>query len=110
MDSPTPTDEDLYKNEVPVIVKQPERDPRRALLCVQLRLSQLRGRVARVLRLQLSDEKDAELLHLLDISEDDFHALKAEQSLLVDFETFPSKLVELLAQCVAAAAHETPRF
>jgi len=49
-------------------------------------------------------------LYTLDISEDEFHLLKTEQSLLVDFQTFPSKLVELLRQCQAAAAEEHPRF
>ena len=32
------------------------------------------------------------------------------QSLLVDFATFPGKLVELLRQCQACAAEEQPRF
>lgn len=55
-------------------------------------------------------QADAYLLYTLDISEDEFHTLKTEQSLLVDFQTFPSKLVELLRQCQAAAADEHPRF
>ena len=36
--------------------------------------------------------------------------LKAEQSILVDFPTFPSKCIELLRQCQAAAGEEHPRF
>jgi spindle assembly abnormal protein 6 len=58
----------------------------------------------------LAPQADAYLLYTLDISEDEFHSLKTEQSLLVDFQTFPSKLVELLRQCQAAAADEHPRF
>ena len=42
----------------------------------------------------MTDESDAYLLYTLDISEDDFHLLKTEQSILVDFPTFPSKFVE----------------
>ena len=34
-------------------------------------------------QLQLTDESDSFLLYTLDISEDEFHALKAEQSILV---------------------------
>lgn len=55
-------------------------------------------------------QADAYLLYTLDISEDEFHSLKTEQSLLVDFQTFPSKLVELLRQCQASASDEHPRF
>ena len=60
--------------------------------------------------MQLTDESDSFLLYTLDISEDEFHALKAEQSILVDFPTFPLKLVELLRHCQAAHAEENPRF
>ena len=62
----------------------------------------------RVLHVQLTDETDALMLYNPEISEDDFHTLKTEQSILVDFPTFPSKFIELLRQCQSAAAEEQP--
>ncbi len=50
------------------------------------------------------------------MSETEFHLLKKEQSLLVDFSTFPANLVELLDSCIDATSSQqthdmhTPRF
>ena len=90
--------------------------------------------------MQVTSEADPFVLHTLEVSEDDFQALKAsrpaprrapqaaappsrprsaltpptrpplapttqaEQCILVDFSTFPAKIVELLQACAAAAA------
>lgn len=47
-----------------------------------------------------NEQKDPYFLYTLDVNEADFHALKKEQSLLVDFAAFPSKFIELLEQCL----------
>jgi spindle assembly abnormal protein 6 len=58
----------------------------------------------------LSNEVDACFLHTLDVGEDDFAGLKAQQGILVDFGGFPNKLIALLDRCAAAAAeHQPPR-
>ena len=49
-------------------------------------------------------------MYRLDVSETEFHGLKKEQSLLVDFTTFPSKFVQYLAQCLACEKDENPKF
>lgn len=54
----------------------------------------------RVIHFELTDESDPYFLYLLELSEQDFPLLKREQSILVDFAAFPSKLIELLEQCL----------
>ena len=39
-------------------------------------------------------------LYTLNLNETEFLTLKTEQSLLVDFQCFPSKLMELLELCI----------
>ena len=57
----------------------------------------------KVLQISLTDETDPFFLFQLEIGEDDFHRLKSEQNLLVDFAEFPFKFVELLEECIAAS-------
>ena len=101
--------EHIYTGEVPAVLQHPEREDRTTSLTVAITYT-VGARNQRVLHVQVTDESDAYLLYTLNISEDDFHALKTEQSILVDFATFPSKLVELLRQCQAAAEEEHPKF
>ena len=57
----------------------------------------------RTLDVRLTDDSDPYFLHHLSIGEEDFHILRSEQSLLVDFEQFPVKFVELLDECVKSS-------
>ena len=57
----------------------------------------------------MTDEVDAYFLYSLQVSEDDFHILKSEQNLLVDFHEFPVKVIELLDQCIACKYDTHPR-
>lgn len=108
--APPPTDP-IYSGEVPVVLKHPEREDRHTSLTCEMVYGTTQPRNQKVLQIQLTDESDSYLLYTLDISEDDFHSIKTEQSILVDFPTFPSKIVELLRQCQAAAVSEDhPRF
>ena len=102
--------ENIYHGNVPVVLKHPDREDRSSTLTVQMSYTVGQPRNQKVLHIQLTDEADAFLLYTLDISEDDFHALKTEQSILVDFPTFPSKFVELLKHCQSAAGEDHPRF
>ncbi len=106
---PTPA-EPIYFGHVPVVIKHPDREDRLTTLTVAMSYGVGQPRNQRILHVQLTDESDSFLLYNLDISEDEFHALKTEQSILVDFPTFPSKYIELLRQCQAAASEEHPRF
>jgi spindle assembly abnormal protein 6 len=61
------------------------------------------------LEVQLTDDSDLYFLYQLDIGEDDFHHLKTDQNLLVDFAQFPKKFIELLEECVQNKDKETPK-
>lgn len=109
-EQPLEKDSEVYSGTVPVVLKQPDREDKATTLSVVLTHTVGQPRNQRVLRVQLTDESDPYLLYTLNISEDDFHVLKNEQSILVDFSTFPSKLIELLRHCQTAASDEHPRF
>ncbi len=66
-------------------------------------------RARQVLRIELSSEEDAQFLHTLEVGEEEFQGLKAEQGILVDFGSFPGKVVSLLQKCAAERAAQPPR-
>lgn len=49
--------------------------------------------------IDLTDESDPLFLYQMACTEQDFHQLKQEQQLQVDFQAFPNNLVELLNYC-----------
>lgn len=53
-------------------------------------------------RVEITDDDGADpyFLYLWSVSEDEFHELKQQQRLLVDFLTFPTNLIELLQCCL----------
>merc|ERR1712129_557631 len=53
---------------------------------------------------------DPYFLYTLCVSERDFHRLKSDQTLLVDFAVFPQSLVMLLRQCLQCKNEEHPKF
>ncbi len=46
--------------------------------------------------LNITDNSDPLFLYLMEISETEFHSIKQEQSLLIEFQQFPSKFYEML--------------
>lgn len=52
-----------------------------------------------LLHMEITSERDSFFLYTLQVSEDEFHDLKNDQSLLVDFASFPAKFVDLLRLC-----------
>ncbi|CAG0903410.1 unnamed protein product [Darwinula stevensoni] len=56
-----------------------------------------------------ADEEPCLFLNLK-IQEDDFQALKSQQGLLVDFQTFPQRFLDLLDLCSRDGENEHPRF
>ena len=64
----------------------------------------------RVLHLELADAADPYFLYALDVGEGDFHELRREHALLVDFLSFPTHFVDLLGKCEGSSlgAAEAP--
>merc|ERR1719295_966796 len=63
-----------------------------------------------ILSITLTYESDPFFLYRLSVSENDFHQLKSDQTLLVDFAVFPKSLVMLLRQCLQCKNQEHPKF
>ena len=57
------------------------------------------GQSQRLLHIELTNEDDYGFLYTLQIGEDDYPALKKEQSLRVDFGDFASQFIELVKNC-----------
>lgn len=95
----------IFSDVVSVHVKPSGRDEFVAALTVRLRPDNAQH--PRNMLLELTDESDLFFYHSLLLGEGDFHALKSEQRLLVDFQSFPSQLVDLLRRCMES--HSAPQ-
>jgi len=94
--------------EVPVRIKSQDREERAAILNISISMTQVGGTHHQTLNIEVTDEADPFFLFALQCGESEFHTLKQEQAILVDFLTFPHKLVELLEMC--ARKDEAPKF
>lgn len=54
-----------------------------------------------LLHIEVTDPKDSFFLLAMAVSGDEYLEIKRDQSLLVDFNVFPSMLIDLLEQCRA---------
>lgn len=101
----------LYWKDVPVLVRQQDREDQTETLTFRI-LSGVtkQNHNLRVLRIHVSSEDDPYFLHTLEVTEDEFQSLKAEQGILVDFASFPGKIISLLERCIASQAADMPRF
>ena len=75
-----------------------DREPATTSLRVAIERRAVAERAAPVLDVRVTDESDPLFFYSMELTEEDFHVLKAQQGLLVDFATFPSKIVQLLSQ------------
>mmetsp|Transcript_70785 Transcript_70785/g.124902 ORF Transcript_70785/g.124902 Transcript_70785/m.124902 type:complete len:621 (+) Transcript_70785:80-1942(+) len=87
----------IFAEVVSVTVKPFGRDDYVAQLTIRLRPDNPAH--PRSLLLELTDENDLLFYHSLVLGESDFHALRSEQRLLVDFQSFPEQLADLLRRC-----------
>ncbi|TDH71559.1 hypothetical protein CCR75_006471 [Bremia lactucae] len=96
----------LFDRRFHVLVQYPDRDEKLQQLTIRLltgaRQNNDKNQRERVIRVEITDDDgiDPFFLYLWSVSEEEFHELKAQQRLLVDFATFPANLIELLQCCV----------
>lgn len=88
-----------YENQVWVRIKSPDREEWRSILTIKIEMRSAGAHSEQALIVELTDEKDPLFLFSMECGESDFYNLKAEQNLLVDFQQFPGKFIELLEQC-----------
>lgn len=95
--------------EVPVKVRTSEFEEKTAWLRLGIALAQVPGTHHYSLQIVLTEESDPFFLFSFECDEGVFHSLKQEQAILVDFVTFPHKIIELLEMC-CRRTEEGPRF
>ena len=90
--------------EVPAIIRSSTREERHAVLQLSIGMSIANSHTK--LSIEVTDETDPFFYYQLECDETEFHRLKQEQSIIVDFQQFPGKFVELLD----LAYKESPTF
>ncbi|EQC29981.1 hypothetical protein SDRG_12260 [Saprolegnia diclina VS20] len=95
----------LFDGKVRVLVQTPDRDERVALLTIRLLAGQRTlnsNQKERVLRIEITDDEELEsfFLYVWSVSEEEFHDLKHQQRLLVDFPKFATNFMDLLTCCL----------
>ncbi|CAK4716316.1 unnamed protein product [Aphanomyces euteiches] len=96
----------LFDGKVRVLVQQPDRDDRHTLLTIRMLNGQRTlnsNQKERVLRIEVTDDDELEtfFLYVWSVSEEEFHDLKHQQRLLVDFPKFATNFMDLLTCCLA---------
>eukprot|EP00833_Pecoramyces_ruminatium_P013331 jgi/Orpsp1_1/1187363/evm.model.d7180000057184.1 len=114
----------IYYKKVPLIIKQTtilnsnsnkivnidDQEKRNTGIYFQLSYSERNNGRIKVLNIQITDPEDPFFLYTLEIGEDDFHVLKNEQNLLVDFQQFPISFTQLLDECINSKFDDNPKF
>ncbi|OQR84215.1 spindle assembly protein [Achlya hypogyna] len=95
----------LFDGKVRVLVQTPDRDEKHAFLTIRLLSGQRTlnsNQKERVLRIEITDDDELEsfFLYVWSVSEEEFHDLKHQQRLLVDFPKFASNFMDLLTCCL----------
>ncbi len=64
-----------------------------------------------VLRIELTDETNKVMVVSMTVSENQFHTLKTEEGIRVDFSEFPGEFIELMKACQETTGSQTyPRY
>ncbi|KAJ3304287.1 Spindle assembly abnormal protein 6 [Kappamyces sp. JEL0829] len=109
-DPSQPSQHQVYSKPVALAIKSIQA-PEKTVLPVTVTIRLLGGGLkSSSLDLELTQEQDPLFLYCLSVGEEEFHQLKTEQTLLVDFGAFPGKLVELLELCIANQGSEYPKY
>ncbi|GAX76067.1 hypothetical protein CEUSTIGMA_g3510.t1 [Chlamydomonas eustigma] len=101
----------LFWKPVPVSLRQADREDLSDELTFRILTGHARNNHnLRILRIHISSDSDLFFLHSLEVSEEDFQSLKNEQGILVDFASFPGKIITLLDKCISPQPSDTTRF
>ncbi|CAI5731533.1 unnamed protein product [Hyaloperonospora brassicae] len=96
----------LFDQRFHVLVQYPNRDEKLLPLTIRLltgvRQNHTKNQKEHVMRVEITDDDGVDpcFLYFWRVSEEEFHELKTQQRLLVDFATFPANLIELLQCCL----------
>ena len=93
----------LFDGTVPVTLRTDHHDERTASLTLRV-LKGNHSKNGHSLHFEITNDDDLFFLYTLDVSEDGFHRLKHDQSLLVEFAEFPTNMISLLNACNETSA------
>ncbi|CAG5133072.1 unnamed protein product [Candidula unifasciata] len=102
--------ETVFSKQVPIIMKAPDREERKVFVHLHILMQSLKRDSTKDLIVKLTDDEDLLFLYTLRLAENDFHSLKMQQGLLVDFTAFPQKFVDLLEMCIRENSKDNPKF
>ncbi len=98
---PEPQREEQPKETVvPVRIKCDLKDDWMKDLTISLKINKI-SQTRQLIDIQITDETDPQVLYAVEIGEQEFHTLKQEQSLLIEFQQFPQKFFEMLDYCIS---------
>ncbi|CAK91540.1 unnamed protein product (macronuclear) [Paramecium tetraurelia] len=106
----TTVSKELFTLQIPVKVKQLTDDWNTQLILKMIMQQSQQQAHGQILRIELTDDNNLQFLQILDLTESEFLVLKNEQSLHVDFATFPMKLADLLQLCINSQRDEKVNF
>jgi spindle assembly abnormal protein 6 len=87
--------------DVPVAIRSTTQAEKRSIL--RLTISMMVSSSGSKLAIELTDENDPQVYYIFECGEAEFHALKNEQQIIVDFQKFPSSILDLLELCCKEA-------
>lgn len=90
----------LLQIQLSTLVVYPDRPTTTRVLNYAIRLITPLNSTSSTVEIEVTDDKDSFFLCILRISEAEYAAVKAENSLLVDFTAFPDRLVDRFQMCL----------
>jgi len=101
----------LFWELVPVRTKLAGQDDRIRELTVRILFwDNSARRIPKTLGMIMTSEDNHFFLYTLEVSEEDFAALRQDQGILVDFASFPNEMIPLLQCCIASKAESNPKY
>ncbi|KAK6990421.1 spindle assembly abnormal protein 6 [Biomphalaria glabrata] len=102
--------DDIFSKRIPLSFKALDKEERKVLVNLHMRIERSKHDSKKELIVKLTDDQDLFFLYTLRLTEEDFHSLKLQQGLLVDFIAFPQKLIDLLEMCIKENSKDNPKF
>ena len=99
-------DKPLFESDLNICVQggvhaDPKTNTQTFRIIEGMRQQQASSQAEKIFHFELTDPAEPFNLYILDIGELDFHQLKRDQSIIVDFLAFPAKLIALLKTCIS---------
>lgn len=102
--------EECFNKVVSVHLKSSSRENRKSVVRINVSFRSISSPKNKELVVRITDEEDLCFLYNLVLGETDFHTLKSQQGLLVDFCAFPQKFIDLLELCRDEEQRDSPKF